>query len=151
MTANRDIVNLDINKLFGELSKIAEGNRKAKAGNKKVKGKIDIHKKVEPRKPLVLRTLWKNEAVILIVTRLTCACCGTEYLVPNPELLVRRTSKAVGTHCVVIKPEEDYRDLPRLIEHWERAIPSCQLCHTIEEAVFEMGNSPCQLSLLEEK
>jgi len=134
---NSDISKLAAGDLFATLKKLADNNAKSKAGRKPVKkAKPPV---VVDTRPLVERTKWRDEAVVLLIDRITCQCCGHEMLAPNNRLLLRRRNELVGTHMKPMLPGEHYPDLPHVTEHVSQAVPACHLCFTIPEALYQQS------------
>lgn len=157
MTANRDIASLDLGSLFGELSKMAEGNRRTKAGDKRQqrardkKPKVDIHAVVKPRNPFRVKENWIDRELVLLLTHITCRCCGQEYATPNSQLLVKRTNTVVGTHYLPPVTHQQYHDIPHTTEHLYQEVEACQLCHELGDTLYHEHHGPFQLSLPLEK
>lgn len=89
---------------------------------------------------------WKDHAVILMMIRNTCACCGSVYTTPNTHIFVKRENKALGIHYKEIDFQCDrgeYARLPHIIEYEEISSTHCPECF---EFSFVQQN-PLQLEL----
>lgn len=138
---NKDITSLPADKLFASLKALGDNNARAKAG-RQAKGKNGKKKRtvaLVDKRPLLERTTWHDEAVVLLVDRITCQCCGNEIVAPNNKLLLRRRNKLVGTHLKAMGPGERYPDLPHVTEYIEQSVPACHLCFAIPEALYQQS------------
>lgn len=128
--ATIDITNLTGNDLFEAL----------KSGSK-----IKTEKTKAPPKP-TLESLWANHSLVLIIHQTTCSCCGHQYEVPNPHILLHRRHPTEGEHYMAVTPmykdpETVFSKLP-LIERVEMStVEACQFCWNLG-TVIEQARLP---------
>ena len=140
---NSDIATADLATLFSGLTSLAENNRRSAAGRK-----AKQPKRKPPsldKRPLVFRTRWENQAVVMHTTISDCRCCGHQFTTPSP-LLLRRTNTAVGTHMKEMHPGEHYPSLPHETITRYTTVEACHLCFPLCHALEAMQPS-AQLSL----
>lgn len=133
---NLDISTTPLSSLFASLSSLADNNAKSAAGRKAKEPKkapIPLDKR-----PIVFRAQWTHQAVVMHITRNTCACCGHCYSTPSDILLLRRTNETLGTHMKAMAPGEAYHDLPHETVEKYAEVPACHLCFPFVEAIERM-------------
>ena len=139
-----DIANTPLSQLFARLSQSTAAKSTAKP-----KPKPKTPYKAEPRPPLIFRTTWTNQALVLIVHRTTCSTCSSIFESPN-KVLLRRSSKHFATHCILPEPGSIYPDLPLLTEYIANTVSACQHCFDLSQIIHLARNAPRQLPLLTE-
>ncbi len=138
-----DIANTPINDLFTRLSQSVEAKqRQKKAKQKKARKKVEVDKR-----PLFFRTEWTEEAIILLIHRVTCQCCEHTFEYPNDTLLLRHRNHFIGTHCKPLLPGEHYPELPHFTETIYKTVAACQHCHGLAYTIDNALRSPEQFTL----
>lgn len=74
-----------------------------------------------------------TEAVVLMVTRHTCSCCGDVKYAENKHLFAKKKDKHGNLHYTRYLQEEDCKDAIRLVEYRDVEVAVCMECFTTEE------------------
>lgn len=156
-----DIKNTPLDQLFARLQQaastrpIGERRRSPRNGPQPKTPKLPP-KAAQPRpqppkpidhRPLLVRSSWTPEAVILIIREISCDCCGSQFTVPNDRLLLRQRNRLLGTYCKPINPPEAYPHLPHVTEYVRSQVTDCQHCFGTAQLIRSVRNAPRQLDL----
>lgn len=129
----------ELKKKKGTKQKLTDSTQKALDEAKKVLE--EFHK-------AQLDLKWKDHAVVMMVNRITCKCCGASFTTPNGHVFLKRENKILGIHYKAIDQEVyGYRHLPKITELREDTAPCCPACFPACAAELEAE----QLALFNEE
>lgn len=76
-------------------------------------------------------SVWKDEAIILLIIKTQCIGCGRTHTSPHSFPMLRRFHPRLGIHeeALGLRPSTQLMaSLPQRIEEREVEVPCCQLC-----------------------
>ncbi len=84
----------------------------------------------ERRLRRVYDSRWADEALVLIISRITCLGCGTVHTAPVPRLFLRRYHPKYGIHemALEVAPKTPMLSTPPRVEYHDDDCPVCHLC-----------------------